>query len=74
MAKLVFRVIRDKRLVLRQELCFGDKTDIFSVAGDDGHVEIAGALEFLQNDGSGIVLIDKLFGLDHQIFDAYLVV
>ena len=69
MAKLVLRVVRDKRLVLRQKLRFGDEPDVLSVAGDDGHVEVAGALEFFQNHSSGVVIVDKFFRLNHQILD-----
>ena len=54
----ILRIICNKRLILSQELRFRDEADVFAVAGDDRHVEVAGALELLQHDGSSVVIID----------------
>ena len=69
MAKSVFGVVRNKRLVFRQELRLRNEPDVFPVAGDDGHVEITGSFELLQHYGGGVIIVDELFGLNHQIFD-----
>ena len=63
----VFRVGGDERLVFRQEFGFGDEADIFAVAGDDGHVEVACLVELLQHGGRRIIIIDEFARVDHQV-------
>ena len=40
------------------------------VAGDDGHVEIAGFLKFFQCHSGSIIFIYKIFRFNHQVFHA----
>ena len=41
-----------------------------SIPSDDGHVEVAGFLEFFQRNSGGIVFIHKIFRFNHQVFHA----
>lgn len=74
MAKSVFGVVRNKRLIFRQELRLRNKPNVFPIAGDDRHVEVAGAFELLQHHRCRVIIVDELFRLNHQILDMHFII